>query len=53
MSEAREKSRPQVGQTERGLEALSVPAVDKLELSSGFRLLVGAAYGDAIVVAKA
>ncbi len=49
MSEAREKSRPQVEQTERGLEAWAVPAVDELELFSGFRLLVEAKYGDAVV----
>ncbi len=55
MSEAREKSRPQVMQTERGLDAWSVPAVDELEPFSGFRLLVEAEYGDGdgIVVAKA
>ena len=53
MSEARPKSRPQVEQTERGLEARSAPAVDGLELFSGFRLLVEAAYGDGVVVSVA
>ena len=54
MSEAREKSRPQVVQTERDLEAWSGPTVDELELFSGLRVLVEAGYGDGVViVAKA
>ena len=52
MSEARAKSRPQVMQKERDLEARSVPAVDELELFSGCRLLVEAEYGDGVVGAK-
>ena len=51
MSEAREKSRPQVLQTERGLETLLVPAMDGLELFSGFKVLVEAGYDDEDVVA--
>ena len=50
MSEAREKSRPQVVQMERGLEILLLPAVDELELLFGFRLLVRAGYADGGVV---